>query len=178
MQSVGEMSCERIATCAATGIPIPQSRQSTSNVQRGIRFSNVRAIFASLTGRWTLNAFSLALATSRILCNRCDRKSVRRGFLLFRGFRVATLSFMPWLRVRKKTIFRSPIFWIGATVVLLLAIGAASLGPWAKRYYDRRSANHKVERAEGYRAKGDYKHAVLDARSALEIDPRNVEAMR
>src|SRR5207244_1382926 len=83
---------------------------------------------------------------------------------------------MAWRR--RKTFFETRTFWMGAAGALLLVMVIAFVAPRAKRRYDRWSANRHVQRAADYCAKGDYKHAVLDARSVLEIDPLNVEATR
>jgi Flp pilus assembly protein TadD len=84
---------------------------------------------------------------------------------------------MPWLPSGKTKLFRSRVFWIGAVALLILA-GTALLGPRAKRRFDRWSATRRVERAADAYAKGDFQRAALDARSALERNPRDVEAMR
>ena len=84
---------------------------------------------------------------------------------------------MPWLSTGKTTLFRSRAFQLGAVALLLLA-GVLLLGPRAKRRYERWSATRRVQRAADFFGKGDFEHAALDARSALQVNPLDVEAMR
>jgi thioredoxin-like negative regulator of GroEL len=84
---------------------------------------------------------------------------------------------MPRLPSGKTKLLRSRAFWIGAVALLILA-GAALLGPRVKRRFDRWSATRHAERAAPAFAKGDFQRAALDARSALERNPRDVDAMR
>jgi len=86
---------------------------------------------------------------------------------------------MPWKRIRDQTFFGSPIFIRVTVLVVLLAIGIAFLAPIAKhRYYDRWSAGRMLRRAAELYTKGDYKNALAEADRALEINPRDLEAIR
>jgi hypothetical protein len=69
----------------------------------------------------------------------------------------------------------------GSRVVLLVAVLAC--GAWfgarpAKRQYQQWREKKHFERAAAYFAKGDYKHAMLDAKNALVFNWSNAEALR
>ena len=61
---------------------------------------------------------------------------------------------------------------------LLLAIAMVSMAPRVKRRYDRWSASRFATRAADFYAKKDYTHALLDARSALELNRLDLQAIQ
>lgn len=79
--------------------------------------------------------------------------------------------------VPEKKWHQSRWVWIAA-VVAVLAVACLFAAPGVKRRYARWSAGRHVQRAAESFANGDFTHAVLDARSALDISPLNVEATR
>ena len=85
---------------------------------------------------------------------------------------------MPWRSNQPRRFFQSPRFIAGAAVLLVLFIGAAFLAPRAKTRYTGWAANRHSRRAAEYQAKGDREQALRSARRALEIDDRNVQAIR
>ena len=66
----------------------------------------------------------------------------------------------------------------GLGAVVLLGIPTYMLWPRITHRYDRWSATRRVHRAAEFFAKGDFEHAALDARSALELNPLDPEATR
>lgn len=85
---------------------------------------------------------------------------------------------MDQIIIENRPFWRSRFFQIGAVVALMLAMAAVLVWPRAMRRFDRWSAARRVQRAADFYAKGDFQHAALDARSALEGNPRNAEAVR
>ena len=85
---------------------------------------------------------------------------------------------MAWNLIQDKSVFRSPMVRICIAIWLLLAIAMVSMASRVKRRYDRWSASRFASRAADYCAKADYSHALLDARSALELNRLDVEAIR
>jgi Flp pilus assembly protein TadD len=81
---------------------------------------------------------------------------------------------MPWARKKKKRWYHRPSLWVAAIVLL----AAALAGPRVKRRYDRWSSDRHTERAREFHAKGDYSHALIDARAALRLNPENAKANR
>ncbi|MEI7821261.1 MAG: hypothetical protein WCK55_10115 [Verrucomicrobiota bacterium] len=81
-------------------------------------------------------------------------------------------------RGKKRTPwFRRRSVW-AALIVAMLAGFAMVAGPRLKRAYDRRSATSAVRRAAEALAKGDIKHAMLEARIAYNLNTQDVEANR
>ncbi|MEQ1851794.1 MAG: hypothetical protein ABMA01_09415 [Chthoniobacteraceae bacterium] len=74
--------------------------------------------------------------------------------------------------------FRYWILWTVLGLVGALASAGFIMAPKARRYLDRRKAGQLVERSRDYFEKRDYKHAIIDSRSALDLQPFNVEANR
>ena len=85
---------------------------------------------------------------------------------------------MSWSHTGEKSFFRSRAFQIGAVAVLLLGIAIVLLWPRIMRRYERWSARGRVEQAADFFAKGDFEHATLNARRALQANPRDAEAAR
>ena len=82
---------------------------------------------------------------------------------------------MPWIPfLKEKKWYHYRTLWIA---VFLLA-GYLVLGKRVMRRYDRWDAKRSVERAKVYFENRDYKHAMLDARRALDVNPADVEATR
>ena len=82
-----------------------------------------------------------------------------------------------WEIVEEKPRLRRRWMWVLA-LVGVLAIAGAFAAPRAKRAYDRWTAARTVRRAGEFLAKGDVKHALLDARSVLEKNPYDAGATR
>ena len=112
------------------------------------------------------------------VAERSEPPGVSHSKLAFCSRAARPDSAMAWSKTRRKSIFHSRAFQIGAVVVLLLVVGIAVLGPRGMRRYDRWSATRHVRRAAEFFAKHDFEHAALDARSALQLNPLDVEAMR
>ena len=75
----------------------------------------------------------------------------------------------PWFRRR----------WVWAALITAMLAGFTVVaGPRLKRAYDRRSATSAVRRAAASLAKGDIKHAMLDARIAYDLNSQDAEANR
>lgn len=74
--------------------------------------------------------------------------------------------------------FRSRIFWMLAVATCVAAAVTISSLPRVKRSYHRWSERRAVERAREFYAKREFKHALLDARTALDLNFRNVAAIR
>jgi tetratricopeptide (TPR) repeat protein len=70
------------------------------------------------------------------------------------------------------------IFWVLAAAACVGAAGAIFSMPWAKGRYQRWTGERAVARAQEFFAKGDFKHALLDARSALNFNPLDGDATR
>ena len=85
---------------------------------------------------------------------------------------------MPWRSNQPRRFHQSPRFIIGAALLLVLLVAAAFLAPRAKVRYTEWSANRHSRRAAEYQAKGDHEHALRSARRALEINDRNLQAIR
>lgn len=82
---------------------------------------------------------------------------------------------MPWIPfIKEKKWYHYWTLWIA----VILVAGYLVLGEKVMRRYDRWDAKRSVERAKVSFEKRDYKHAMLDARRALEVDPADVEATR
>ena len=82
---------------------------------------------------------------------------------------------MPWIPfIVTKRWYQYWTLWVA---VALLIIGIF-FGDRLKRRYDRWDARRSVERAKVFFEKHDYKHAMLDARRALEVLPGDVDATR
>ena len=82
---------------------------------------------------------------------------------------------MPWIPfIKEKKWYQYWTLWIA--IVLLL--GYLAIGKRVIRRYDRWDAKRSVERAKVYFEKRDFKHAMLDARRALDVNPADVEATR
>ena len=67
---------------------------------------------------------------------------------------------------------------IVAGILAVLVIGGFLAKSRVQRFWEARKERQHVERAAEFFAKGDLKHAVLDARTALDLNPRNIEANR
>ena len=82
---------------------------------------------------------------------------------------------MPWIPfIKEKKWYHYWTLWIA---VILLA-GYLVVGKRVMRRYDRWDAKRSVERAKGYFEKRDFKHAMIDARRALDVNPADAEATR
>src|SRR5437868_3204791 len=80
--------------------------------------------------------------------------------------------------VKTKHALQSKRLWLSAVLLAVLACGVwFGAGP-AKKYYHQWREKRHFERASAYFAKGDYKHAILDARNTLAFNWDNVEALR
>jgi len=79
-----------------------------------------------------------------------------------------------WVKRRIKRWYHHWLFW----AVLVLAVGAILGWPKAKRRYQRWHAARQVRHAEELIASGDFRHALLEARGALEVNPMDPRAVR
>ena len=113
-----------------------------------------------------------AFANTVNCCDECQRKRFDR----IEQDAPTALPGLPFEEQEKPFPYRTAAM-ISGTVVFLTIAGFLS-APRIERFLDARKERQLVQRASDYFAKGDLKHAVLDARSALDIQPRNVEANR
>jgi hypothetical protein len=74
--------------------------------------------------------------------------------------------------------FRYWLLWLALGFAAALVTAGFVMAPKGKRYMDRRQAHSLVERSRDFFAKRDFKHAIIDSRSALDLEPKNVEANR
>ena len=81
---------------------------------------------------------------------------------------------MSWDKIEDAKWYRRPVPWL----VLIFATVGFLGWPRAKNRYIRWSARQQVLQAAGHLAQGDFKRALLNARSALEANPTDVEATR
>jgi len=65
-----------------------------------------------------------------------------------------------------------------ASGIAVLAVAGWVAFPHARHFYHEWSRQRLSRRAAEFYAKGDFKHAVLDAKGALDFDPMNIEATR
>ena len=92
---------------------------------------------------------------------------------------LAEQSFRGWHpRVKITRWFHSKRVWYSAMLLAVLACAAWFGTPPAKKYYHQWREKRHFERASAYFAKGDYKHAILDAKNTLVFNWDNVEAIR
>jgi tetratricopeptide (TPR) repeat protein len=92
---------------------------------------------------------------------------------------LAAQTFRGWHPVqRKRRWFRSRRFWIPLMMLALLAFGAWLGATPAKHYYHKWREKKHFDRASAYFAKGDYRHAILDARNSLVFNFEKAEAIR
>lgn len=92
---------------------------------------------------------------------------------------LADQSFRGWLpKESKRRWFDFERSWIIAIVLAVIACGAWLGASPAKKYYHQWREKKHFERASAYFAKGDYKHAMLDAKNALVFNWENAEAIR
>ena len=113
-----------------------------------------------------------AFASAAGCCEDCQRRRLD----LIEQAAPAILPGLPCEPAEKP--FRHRTLAIIAGIVAVLAIGGFLSASRVRRFFDTRKEHQHVERAAEFFAKGDLKHAVLDARSALDLNPRDVEANR
>ncbi len=92
---------------------------------------------------------------------------------------LADQSFKGWhpqTRTKKKR--RSKKLWFLAPIAAVVACGIWLGAAPAKKYYHAWREKKHFARASSYFAKGDYKHAILDARNTLVFNRDNKEAIR
>ncbi len=118
-----------------------------------------------------------AVVKVRSVSNCCDACHARRIQSVARSAE-AGFEALGWQPPENKSRVRSRAFWVVTVVVCFIAAAVFFSMPRAKRRYERWSAARSVQRAADFYARGDFTHAALDARSALEINPRDVEAAR
>lgn len=79
-----------------------------------------------------------------------------------------------WVKRKKKGLRRLWLLW---TLMILAAVSFFGW-PHAKAFWHRWSAARQVRRASDFLAQGDFRHALLDAKSALDENPSDAEAVR
>lgn len=113
-----------------------------------------------------------AFASTANCCDACQRKRLDR----IEQDSPTTLPGLPFEEQEKPFPYRAAAIISG--IVLLLTVAGFLSAPRIERFLNARKERQLVARATEFFAKGDLKHAVLDARSALDLEPRNVEANR
>ena len=139
---------------------VPKARQESSELQR-----------CSDCGKeFQPNVRGLPLDSC---CEECHGRRVNMVDHL------ADQSFRGWHpRVKLKRRSYSKRIW-GWSVLLTLIFCSAWFGARpAKKFYHQWREKRHFERATAYFAKGDYKHALLDARNTLAFNWENTDAIR
>ena len=139
---------------------VPEARQETGTLQK---CSDCGKVFQPTTGGLPLDA----------CCEDCHGRRINMvGNLADQSFR----GWHPRQRTSRRPQFRRA--WIFAILLAVLAVGAWLGAHPAKKYYQQWREKRHFERASAYFAKGDYKHAILDARNTLVLNWGNTEALR
>ena len=82
---------------------------------------------------------------------------------------------MPWIPfIIVKKWYQYWTLWLAVVLLIFYLF----FGDRVKRRYDRWDARRSAERAKVFFEKRDYKHAMLDARRALEVMPGDADATR
>ena len=91
---------------------------------------------------------------------------------------IANQSFRGWHPKQRtsRPRFRHAGFF--AILLVVIACGAWVGASPAKSYYRQWREKRHFERASAYFAKGDYKHALIDAKNAIVFNWKNTEALR
>ncbi len=110
------------------------------------------------------------------LDNCCEECHGRRVNLVDH---IAEKSFRGWHKekTRRRRIPKTRI-WVATFLVAAVAFGAWFGASPAKTYYHQWREKKHFGRASAYFEKGDYKHAILDAKNALVFNWQNAEALR
>ena len=113
-----------------------------------------------------------AFASTANCCEACQRRRLD----LIEQASPASLPGMAFEPAEKP--FRYRTLAIVAGIVALLVVGGILAAPRVQRLSIARKERQYAGRAAEFFSKGDLKHAVLDARSALDLNPKDVEANR
>ena len=108
--------------------------------------------------------------TNAVCCEACQLKRLTNAFTAGPRITLPAEAKKPWHRSRKA--------WAWLLVFAAVVTAAIVWRQAVRDLYHRWSQNMHASRAERNFTKGDYEHAILDGRRALELDPLDVETNR